>query len=47
VQNAIVFSGRLIHAHRAELPHSVAFFKEEFPHVDFENFPAARMILPS
>lgn len=47
MQNAIVFWARLIHAHHAELPHSAAFFKEQFPHVDLENLSAERLILPS
>jgi len=47
VQNSIVFWARLVQGHRAELPRSVAFFQEYFPHVDLDNLPAERLILPS
>jgi hypothetical protein len=47
VQNSIVFWARLVQGHRAELPRSVAFFEERFPHVDLGNLPAKRLILPS
>lgn len=47
VQNAVVFWARLVHAHHSELPHSTAFFKEQYPQVDLENLPAERLILPS
>jgi len=47
VQNAIVFWARLVQEHRAELPRSVTFFEEHFPHVDLNHLPAERLILPS
>jgi hypothetical protein len=47
VRNRIVYWARLIQGHRAELPRSLAFFEEHFPHVDLDNLPAERLILPS
>ncbi|HEY4354449.1 MAG TPA: DUF4375 domain-containing protein [Acidobacteriaceae bacterium] len=46
-KHSIVFWARLLHGHRAELPGSVAFFQESFPHVDLDKLPAERMILPA
>lgn len=47
VQNSIVFWARLVQGHRSELPRSVSFFETRFPHVDLDNLPAERLILPS
>jgi hypothetical protein len=47
LQHSIVFWARLVQGHRWELPRSVAFFKKSFPHVDLDNLPVERLILPS
>ena len=47
VQNSIVFWARLVQGHRSELPRSVSFFETRFPHVDLDNLPAERLILPA
>ncbi len=47
LQNSIVFWARLVKGHSSELPLSVAFFENYFPHVDLDNLPAERLILPS
>ena len=47
LQNEIIFWARLVHEHRRELPGSVAFFEEHFPHMDLANLPAERLILPA
>jgi Domain of unknown function (DUF4375) len=47
LQNAIVYWARLVQGHRVELPRSATLFQDYFPHIDLNNLPPERLILPS